>query len=158
MCQQVDVPHHGVPRALQVQFKDKLVVYHIPGKKEGLDVAGMTGTVVQDVTMYKGVELSPNFPFKIQLETEVKGKAKKFFVHVVRLPTGHPPAWRSESACTCLQTLPAHRTAAPVCSICCGSTACRSTSHQAAHAEFPVRLQATAEHVLAVAPLGMHKS
>lgn len=68
----------------QVQFSNPLVVYHVPGKKTGLDVAGMTGTVVEDVTMYKGIELSPNFPYKVQLETEVKGKPRKFFVHVVR--------------------------------------------------------------------------
>lgn len=76
----------GPESHLQVKVKEEFKVWHVPGFKEGIDMAGMEGVVQKDVTMYNGVKLSPNLPWKVQFEVEGKnGKAKKFFVHMVRL-------------------------------------------------------------------------
>ena len=78
-------PEHRGRGRLQVKVKDEVKVWHVPGFKAGIDMAGMEGTVQENVTMYKGVKLSPNLPWKVAFEVEGKnGKPKKFFVHMVR--------------------------------------------------------------------------
>ena len=59
-------------------------MYHVPGNKAGLDMKDQEGTVQANVTMFKDTKLSPNMPWKVGFETEVKGKTKKFVVHMVR--------------------------------------------------------------------------
>jgi Ferredoxin thioredoxin reductase variable alpha chain len=69
---------------VQVKVKDDLTVYHVPGFKQGLELKGKEGIVDKNVTMFNGIKLSPNMPWKVQFEAENKGKTKKFFVHMVR--------------------------------------------------------------------------
>ena len=63
-----------------------VVVYHIPKRAEGVDVQGWEGTVVKDVTEYKGKTLSANLPYKVQFSMEKEGSSKplKVFIHLVR--------------------------------------------------------------------------
>lgn len=59
----------------------------MPGFKEnGLELKGKEGVVESNVTEYKGVTLSPNYPWKIRFDYELKEKAKKYFVHLVCRP------------------------------------------------------------------------
>lgn len=72
-------------------------VYHVPGFKEGLSISDMEGEVKANIEDFKGVQISPNYPWKIALSVvNDKGKDRKFFVHLVRLP---------HSFCACCQLL-----------------------------------------------------
>ena len=64
-----------------------LTVYHVPGFKQGLELNGWEALVDSNVTEYKGTMLSPNHPWRLQLEVESRGRMRKFYVHVVRVPT-----------------------------------------------------------------------
>eukprot|EP01025_Chloroclados_australasicus_P003446 TRINITY_DN10813_c0_g1_i1.p2 TRINITY_DN10813_c0_g1~~TRINITY_DN10813_c0_g1_i1.p2 ORF type:complete len:145 (+),score=19.02 TRINITY_DN10813_c0_g1_i1:171-605(+) len=66
----------------KVKVTSDLKVYHVPGFKSGIDLQGKEGEVVQNVTEYQGVELSPNYPWKVQFEVEKNGKMKSFFCHL----------------------------------------------------------------------------
>lgn len=68
---------------LQVKVKVDMKVYHVPGFKEGMDIKDKQGTVDKNVTEFKGVTLSPNYPWKIRFDYEADDKPKKFFVHLV---------------------------------------------------------------------------
>ena len=59
-------------------------VYHAPKHPEGLDLHGMEGTVVKDVTQYKGKVLSANFPLFVEFALPAGDKPSKFKVHLVR--------------------------------------------------------------------------
>lgn len=61
------------------------MVYHVAKFKQGLDLQGLEGTVQEDTRQYKGMQLSSNLPWKVQLETEgPDGKALKIIAHLVR--------------------------------------------------------------------------
>ena len=68
-----------------MRVSQSITVYHIPKRKDGFDIKGMEGTVVSNVRFVSGIELSPNFPWKVQFEKESEeGKRpSKFFVHLV---------------------------------------------------------------------------
>lgn len=71
---------------IQVKIKTDMLVYHVPGYKQGLKIADMEGEVKANIEDYKGLKLSPNYPWRIALSvTNDEGKTKKFFVHLVRL-------------------------------------------------------------------------
>ncbi|EFJ40755.1 hypothetical protein VOLCADRAFT_108021 [Volvox carteri f. nagariensis] len=57
-------------------------VYHAPKHHDGLDLNGMEGTLVKDVTHYKGKILSANFPFKVEFLLPGEGKPGKFQAHL----------------------------------------------------------------------------
>ena len=72
----------------RVRVKQSIMVYHVPKRKEGLDIKGMEGSIASNVRRLGEVELSPNYPWKIQFEAEGSEgkKPKKFFVHLVLSP------------------------------------------------------------------------
>ena len=82
-CCCVRLRHIKLQARLQVKVISDLTVYHVPGFKAGLDIKGKEGVVDKNVTMFDGVKLSPNMPWKVAFEAENKGKTKKFFVHLV---------------------------------------------------------------------------
>lgn len=61
-------------------------VYHVPGFRDGVELKDKEGVVDSNVTEYKGVTLSPNYPWKIRFDYELKDKPKKYFVHLVGQP------------------------------------------------------------------------
>ncbi|GIL76683.1 hypothetical protein Vretimale_8776 [Volvox reticuliferus] len=71
---------------LQVGQKVKVVssikVYHAPKHPEGIDLNGMEGTLIKDVTHYKGKILSANFPFEVEFHLPSNEKPTKFKVHL----------------------------------------------------------------------------
>lgn len=75
-------------------------VFHVPGFKKGLSIADMEGEVKANIIDYNGVELSPNYPWKIQLSVEQEnGRTRKFFVHLVRIHSPRHPFPLLPSAC-----------------------------------------------------------
>ena len=60
-----------------------MTVYHVPGYKTGLEIKDREGTIEDNITEFKGVTLSPNYPWKVGFDYEHKEKQKKFFVHLV---------------------------------------------------------------------------
>lgn len=57
-------------------------VYHAPKHPDGLDLQGMEGVVVKDVTQYKGKVLSANLPFFVEFALPGGDKPSKFKVHL----------------------------------------------------------------------------
>ena len=50
----------------KVKVTSSVTVFHAPkAPKEGLQLQGREGTVVKDVSHFKGKVLSPNFPIKV---------------------------------------------------------------------------------------------
>lgn len=72
---------------LRVRVVKSIMVYHVPKLKKGFDIEGMEGDLLSDVRQYKGQELTPNFPWKVQFQrtNPEGGKQSKFFVHLVPL-------------------------------------------------------------------------
>jgi hypothetical protein len=70
---------------MKVKVTNPIKVYHAPKHQEGIDLNGMEGTVVKDVTQYKGKVLSANFPVEVEfiLSAEPGVKPVKFKVHLV---------------------------------------------------------------------------
>lgn len=66
----------------KVKVKVDMKVYHVPGFKTGMEIKGKEGTVDSNITEFKGVTLSPNYPWKIRFDYEAENKPKKFFVHL----------------------------------------------------------------------------
>lgn len=64
---------------VKVDFK----VFHVPGFKDGMEIKDKEGTIDSNITDYQGISLSPNYPWKVRIDYEAKGKPKKFFVHLV---------------------------------------------------------------------------
>lgn len=50
-------------------------IYHVGKFKEGLDLEGRVGVVMDDVRKYEGQELSATLPWKVQFEVEHDGGA-----------------------------------------------------------------------------------
>jgi hypothetical protein len=70
---------------VQVKVTAEMKVYHVPGFKKGLDIMNMEGEVKGNVVDYKGVQLSPNYPWKVAFSVQQEnGKTRNFFVHLVR--------------------------------------------------------------------------
>lgn len=67
----------------RVRVAKSIVVYHVPKQKDGVDIKGMEGSVVSNVRFMDGIELSPNYPWKVQFEQPSDKKPVKFFVHLV---------------------------------------------------------------------------
>eukprot|EP00467_Chlorarachnion_reptans_P016588 CAMPEP_0114518938 /NCGR_PEP_ID=MMETSP0109-20121206/18717_1 /TAXON_ID=29199 /ORGANISM="Chlorarachnion reptans, Strain CCCM449" /LENGTH=190 /DNA_ID=CAMNT_0001699605 /DNA_START=229 /DNA_END=801 /DNA_ORIENTATION=- len=60
----------------KVKVKEGVEVYHFPGHKGGFDIGGLEGTVVEDVTVYKGTKLSPTLPLVVEFQIESIGPRK----------------------------------------------------------------------------------
>jgi hypothetical protein len=72
----------GIPEGTKVKVTTEVKVYHAPKRAEGIDLQGMEGTIAKNTIYYKGKELSPNLPYKVQFELDPGAKAK-FFAHLV---------------------------------------------------------------------------
>lgn len=73
----------------RVRVKAPVTIYHVGKFKEGLNLEGKEGTVVQNVAQYKGQELSANLPWKVEFAVPAPdGGAKpvKVLTHMVRNP------------------------------------------------------------------------
>lgn len=71
----------------RVKVATSIKVFNAPKHPEGLDLMGMEGTVVKDVTQYKGKVLSANYPMEVEfvLTPGSEGvRPSKFKVHLVR--------------------------------------------------------------------------
>ena len=66
----------------KVKVTKSVKVFHIGKFKEGLDLNGMTGTVVENVQMYEGKELSANLPWKVEFSVENGDKPVKVLAHL----------------------------------------------------------------------------
>lgn len=68
----------------RVRVKSSVKVYHVGKFRDGLDLQGMEGAVLEDVRNFKGTELSANLPWKVQFEAkDGDGKAVKVIAHLV---------------------------------------------------------------------------
>ena len=66
----------------KVKVTSPITMYHVPKNKQGIALEGMTGEVVEDVTTYKGQELSATQPFVVAFEIPNEGgKPTKFKGH-----------------------------------------------------------------------------
>jgi WD repeat-containing protein 35 len=66
-----------------VKVVKPIKVYHVPKHTDGLILEGMEGTVMGDVSQYKGKVLSANLKYKVQFNTEKDGAPLKFIAHLV---------------------------------------------------------------------------
>lgn len=55
-------------------------MYHVPKQKAGIELQGMSGEVVEDVSVFEGKTLSPSTPLRCKFENPDTGKP--FFVHL----------------------------------------------------------------------------
>jgi Ferredoxin thioredoxin reductase variable alpha chain len=82
---------------------EAVVVYHAPKRKEGFSLAGLEGEVLEDITMFKGQELSVTFPYKVLFKLpreEESGKEVKLIAHLVRTDsTGQHEVHVTKSMC-----------------------------------------------------------
>jgi hypothetical protein len=70
-----------------VKVTRPIVVYHVGKFKDGLNLEGREGVVVENVMNYKGQELSANLPWKVQFLVDgPEGKPVKVLAHLVRAP------------------------------------------------------------------------
>ena len=66
----------------KVKVTKPVKVFHVGKFKGGLDLNGMTGTVVENVQMYQGKELSANLPWKVEFSVENGDKPVKVLAHL----------------------------------------------------------------------------
>ncbi|GLI65403.1 hypothetical protein VaNZ11_008960 [Volvox africanus] len=66
----------------KVKVVSSIKIYHAPKHPEGIDLNGMEGTLIKDVTHYKGKILSANFPFEVEFHLPSEGKPAKFKAHL----------------------------------------------------------------------------
>lgn len=66
----------------KVKVVKPVKIYHAPKLPE-LDLNGMEGTFVKDVTEFKGQTLSANLPIKVAFQMEKDGATVKFQAHLV---------------------------------------------------------------------------
>lgn len=77
---------HPVVMALnagaKVRVSKSIQVFHVGKFKDGLDLKGRVGTIVQDVSVYEGKELSATLPYKVEFSVEDGDKAVKVLAHL----------------------------------------------------------------------------
>ncbi|KXZ43812.1 hypothetical protein GPECTOR_80g172 [Gonium pectorale] len=66
----------------RVKVSAPLKVYHVQKHQSGLDLQGMEGVVVADVTQYEGKVLSANFPIYVEFVIPAEPKPIKFKAHL----------------------------------------------------------------------------
>lgn len=71
----------GISAGAKVKVVKPIKVFHVPKQPE-LNLEGMEGTVVQDVTQYKGKTLSANLPYKVEFFIDKENAKSKFFAHL----------------------------------------------------------------------------
>lgn len=67
----------------QVRVTKPIQVYHVGKFKDGLNLEGRVGTVVQDVSSFEGKVLSATLPYKVEFSVDGGGDAPvKVVAHV----------------------------------------------------------------------------
>lgn len=65
-----------------VKVKTSVKVYHVGKFKDGLDLNGLTGKVIENVQTYQGKELSANLPWKVEFSVDGGDKPVKVLAHL----------------------------------------------------------------------------
>lgn len=69
-----------------VRVTSPITVWHVPKFKKGMSVQGLQGEVMQNVSVFRGVALSPSKPWKVAIDAkDPAGQAFKFVMHLVRM-------------------------------------------------------------------------
>jgi hypothetical protein len=71
----------GVPEGTKVRVKAEVKVFHAPKQPEGINLQGKEGVIAKNTAYFKGKHLSPNLPYKVEIDLGNGGKPK-FFVHL----------------------------------------------------------------------------
>jgi Ferredoxin thioredoxin reductase variable alpha chain len=88
----------------RVKVTTPVKIFHAPkAPKEGIQLEGLEGTVVKDVTHFKGKILSANFPYKVEFVLDINGAKSKFQTHLVSA------LWHDASrpVAACIEQMPA---------------------------------------------------
>jgi hypothetical protein len=72
----------GIAEGTKVKVTAEVKVYHAPKQADGINLQGKEGVIVKNVAYYKDKHLSPNLPYKVEIDIGNGGKPK-FFVHLV---------------------------------------------------------------------------
>lgn len=57
----------------RIKVQESVTVYHHPQhKKEGFDIKGMEGELIEIVTQWQGRPVSANFPYLVQFDKKFK--------------------------------------------------------------------------------------
>lgn len=81
----------------RVKVTKPVKVFHVPKQPE-LNLEGMEGTVVKDVTEFKGQHLSANLPYLVEFQLNPADAKSKFKAHMVRIALRSPFC---NGYCTC---------------------------------------------------------
>lgn len=73
----------GIKAGDKLKVNASRLVYHAPKHKDGLDINGMEGTLVEVIEKYQGKTLSANLPYKTQfMIPKDDGRDMKLIVHL----------------------------------------------------------------------------
>lgn len=93
----------GIEEGKKVKVTADVKVFHAPKQPTGIQLQGKEGVVVKNVAFYKGEQLSPNLPYKVQFDLEAEGAPAKFFAHLVSdgsdAGAGDMACWVAEVGC-----------------------------------------------------------
>lgn len=68
----------------RVKVVESVIVYHHPQhKKEGFDIKGMEGELIEIITEWQGRPVSANFPYLVQFDKKFKAHFKDHEVATV---------------------------------------------------------------------------
>ncbi|DBB14869.1 TPA: hypothetical protein ACH3X3_004472 [Trebouxia sp. C0006] len=73
----------GVKAGDKLKVKESRIIYHSPKHKEGLDLNGMEGELMEVIEKYQGKQLSANLPYKtLFMIPKDDGKDQKLIAHL----------------------------------------------------------------------------
>jgi len=72
----------AIAEGAKVKVVKPIQVYHVPKKTDGFSLEGLEGTVVANVSEYKGKTLSANLPYRVQFQLDAENAKSKFFAHL----------------------------------------------------------------------------
>lgn len=73
----------GVKAGDKVKVKESRIVFHSPKHKEGLDLKGLEGELMEVIEKYQGKQLSANLPYKtLFMIPKDEGKDQKLIAHL----------------------------------------------------------------------------
>jgi hypothetical protein len=72
----------SISTGAKVKVTKSVKVFHVGKFKEGLDLEGLTGTVVENVQVYEGKELSANLPWKVEFSVDGGDKPVRVLAHL----------------------------------------------------------------------------
>nr|AAU93930.1 plastid ferredoxin-thioredoxin reductase variable chain subunit A [Helicosporidium sp. ex Simulium jonesi] len=66
-----------------VRVTSPITVWHVPKFRKGMNVQGLQGKIMQNVSVFRGVPLSPSKPWKVAIDAkDPAGQAFKFVMHL----------------------------------------------------------------------------